>query len=297
MKLRILAYYFRHALSNLFGDRLINAVSIGTLSISLLLFGSFLLLFVNLSNWILDWGQSFSMSIYLSDGIDEKRKKDIELILRDLQGAELVGFVSKEKAMMELTEGLGPQSGLLDGLAENPLPASFELVFSDVKINQIDPVEMKEHLEEIDGVEEVQYTEQWLRQFEDLIYILKVAGFIIGGLLCLAVLFIITNTIKLTIYSRRDEIEIIKLVGATDWFIKIPLLIEGTIQGILSGLIALSILFLSYILFSLKKVQVLDLPILHIVFLPSEYVVFLLCLSLGLGLMGSLIAVGRFFSL
>jgi cell division transport system permease protein len=152
-------------------------------------------------------------------------------------------------------------------------------------------------LEKIEGVEEVAYTEQWLERFEGLIYILKVAGLSMGGLLCLAVLFIITNTIKLTIYSRRDEIEIIKLVGATDWFIKIPFLIEGAIQGIFSGLISITVLFLVYTLFSLKKMHLLGLGVLKIIFLPTEYLVFILSLGLILGLMGSLIAVGRFFDL
>ena len=156
---------------------------------------------------------------------------------------------------------------------------------------------MKEYLEKIEGVDEVHYSEQWFEQFEGLVYMIKVGGFIIGGLLCLAVLFIAANTIKLTIYTRRDEIEIFKIVGATDWFIKIPFLIEGAIQGIFSGLISISILFFLYSIFSFKKVHLFGLPVLNIVFLPNEYTVFILLLSLALGLMGGFIALGRFFNL
>jgi len=145
------------------------------------------------------------------------------------------------------------------------------------------------------GVEEVQYSEQWLERFEGLMYILKVTGFIIGGLLCLAVLFIVTNTIKLTIYSRQEEIEIIKLVGATDWFVKMPFLIEGALHGMISGLVSLLILFSTFSLFSVEKVQVLGLPVLNVVFLPSDHLLFVLALGLALGIMGSLVAVGRFF--
>jgi cell division transport system permease protein len=118
-----------------------------------------------------------------------------------------------------------------------------------------------------------------------------------GGLLCLAALIIITNTIKLTIYSRRDEIEIIKFVGTTDWFIKIPFLIEGAIQGISSGLISITMLFLVYTLFPLKKIQLLGLGVLEIILLPAEYLVFILALGLILELMGSLTAAGRLFDL
>jgi cell division transport system permease protein len=206
-----------------------------------------------------------------------------------------VEFISKDEAMRELREGLGAQSKLLNGLTENPLPASFEVVFKDARTSGADPEKIKERLEKTEGVEEVQYTEQWLERFRGLMLILKVSGYIIGGLLCVAVLFIVTNTIKLTIYSRRDEIEITKLVGGTDWFIKIPFLIEGAIQGIFSGLIALLILFLVYALFSLKSVQVLGLFVLDIVFLSGGYVIFIMALGLVLGVLGSLIALGRFY--
>lgn len=298
MGFRSWAYYFRHAVTNIFSNRLVHVISIGTISISLVLFGFFLLLFVNLNTWLMEWGQSLSMSVYIEDGIDQEGVNRIESILmKNLPGAEIKGFTSKEQAMRILKKGLGVQSGLLDGLTENPLPASFELVFKEVSIGQIDPKKTKEVLEKIEGVDEVQYSEQWLERFEGLMYVLKVVGLIIGGFLCLAVLFITTNTIKLTIYSRRDEIEIFKLVGATDWFVTIPFLIEGAVQGIFGGFIAILILFLSYSILSLKKIQLIGFPVLDIVFLPNEYLVFILLLSFVLGLIGSLVAVGRFFNL
>jgi len=237
------------------------------------------------------------MSIYLDDGIEREGVKRIESILKNLPGVEIKGFTSKEKAMEVLMKGLGAQTGLIDGLMKNPLPASFEIVFKDVSATHMDPKKTKAHLESIEGVDEVQYSEQWLERFEGLLYMLKVVGVFIGGFLCLAVLFITTNTIKLTIYSRREEIEILKLVGATDWFVKTPFLIEGAVQGIFGGLIALLTLFLAYSLFSLERIDLVGLPILDIVFLPFGYGVFILSLGLVLGLMGSLIAVGRFFNL
>lgn len=297
MGFRNWAYYFRHAATNILSNRLVHAISIGTISISLVLFGFFLLFFVNLNTWLMEWGQSLSMSVYIEDGLDDAGTKRIESVLKNLPGAEIKGFTSKEQAMRVLAKGLGAQSGLLDGITENPLPASFEIVFRDVSINEVDPKKTKEYLEKIEGVDEVQYSERWLERFEGLMYVLKVVGLGIAGFLCLAVLFITTNTIKLTIYSRRDEIEIFKLVGATDWFVKIPFLIEGAVQGIFGGLIALFILFLVYSVISLKRIHLIGLPVLDIVFLPNEYVVFILSLSLVLGLMGSLVAVGRFFDL
>lgn len=292
---RIWAYYLKHALVNILTNRLINAITIGTITISLLLVGSFMLFFGNINNWMVEWGKSLSMSVYLKDGIDENKKKAIEEVLKALPGAEIRGFISKKAAEADLRRALGDQAALLDGLRKNPLPASFEILFKDVRHGSADPREIKQRLEVLDGVDEVQYSEQWIERLEGLLYMLKMTGLAIGALLCLAVLFIITNTIKLTIYARRDEIEIFKLVGATDRFVKIPFLIEGVIHGLLGGLLALGILFLINVLISVKAIQVFGLPVLAVTFLPPMHMLLIVALSLALGLAGSFIAIGRFF--
>jgi cell division transport system permease protein len=295
MKPRVWVYFFKTAVLNIFNDRLIHLISMGTITIAMLLFGSFLLLYVNLDSWIKEWGESISMSVYLKDGIDDRTKQAVEQALRKMKRAEVKGYISKKQAMKNLIEGLGEQAGLLSNLKENPLPASFEIIFKDVKDYHVDPKKIKEDLERIEGVDEVQYSEQWIDRFEGVMFVFKIVGLIIGGLLCIAVLFITTNTIKLTIYSRRDEIDIYKLVGATDWFIKIPFLIEGAIQGIVSGVIAFLILLLAYWLFSINTVYLFGLPILDITFLSTQYALSIILLSVTLGSIGGLIAVGRFF--
>jgi cell division transport system permease protein len=295
MNLRIWLYYFKNALINMMNNRLIHVISMGTITISMLLLGSFILLSINLDNWIKEWGGTLSMSVYLKDGIDEKVMEKIEKQLLNIKGAKIKGFISKDQAMMQLKESLGSQAGLLSGLKNNPLPSSFELIFEDTDNYRIDPDNIKASLEMVEGVDEVQYSEQWVERFRGVIFVFRVASIIIGGLLCVAVLFIITNTIKLTIYSRRDEIEIYKLVGATDWFVKIPFLIEGAIQGIISGLIAYLALLSAYLFLSTKHIQILDLPVINIIFLTNKNAISIILLSLFLGLMGGLIAIGRFF--
>ena len=295
MILRVWKYYFKHALTNMLNNRMIYTISMGTITISMLLFGSFLLISMNLNNWLSLWGQSLSMSVYIEDGISTDMKKNIESTLLDLPGAELKEFITKNNAMDNLKQALGKQAGLLDGIKKNPLPASFEIVFPDIKDRKINAARIKEQLEAMQGIDEVQYSEQWVERFEGIMYIFRVAGLVIGSLLCVAVLFIITNTIKLAIYSRRDEIEIYKLVGATDWFVRIPFLIEGTIQGVLGGAVAFLILFLVYSVFSLKSVQIFGLPVFDIVFLTQGYALFIIGLSTLLGVVGGSIALGRFF--
>jgi cell division transport system permease protein len=262
--------------------------------ISLLIFGTFLLLFVNLNAWIQGWGHSMSMSVYLNDDISVAQKERIATFIGNLAEAKIERFITKDAALRELRGALGSQAGVLEGLSNNPLPASFEVAFADMEGRGTDLKGIKQALQDMDGVVEVHYSEEWLHRFEGLMDIIKLVGFVIGGLLCLGILFIVTNTIKLTIYSRREEIEILKLVGATDWFVKTPYLFEGMIQGVLGGIFALVILYLGYFLISAKKMYFLGFAGLDFVFIPYPYTVLIILISASLGLLGCFIAVGRF---
>ena len=295
MRVRLLPYFIKQALSNIINNRVVHAIGLGTMVVSLLIFGTFLLLFVNLNAWIQGWGHSMAMSVYLKDDINEARRAMIVSFINSLPEAEIKRFISKEVALRDLRNTLGSQAGVLEGLSDNPLPASFELIFKDIEGTRVNLKGIKQTLENMDDVQEVQYSEEWVHRFEGLMNIIRLVGFVIGGLLCMGILFIVTNTIKLTIYSRREEIEILKMVGATDWFVKTPYLLEGIIQGILSGVFALFILYLGYFILSTKKIQLLGLAGLEFTFIPYEYALSIVLVSVLLGLLGCFIAVGRFF--
>jgi len=274
----------------------VHILSLGTIVASLLILGAFLLLFGNLNNWLQRWGTALSMSIYLKDGISEYRRDKVYSFIRGLPEAEIKRFISKEEALKDLRAALGEDAGFLNRLVRNPLPASYEIVFESKGTHGVEPEKIKGELEKLDGVEEVQYSNEWLNKLEGFLNVVRLIGFIIGGLLCLCVVFIVTNTIKLTIYSRKDEIEILKLVGATDWFVKTPFLIEGTIQGISGGVLAVLMLFSGYLILPTKGVSLLGLTPLDFVFLPAGYLVLILILGAVLGVTGSFIAIGRFFA-
>ncbi len=295
MKLRLIIYFFKTAFNNIRNNRLVHMISIGTITVSMLLLGSFLLLSVNISKWLSDWGETLSMSVFIEDGLDATARSKIESAISGLKGAEIKGFISKEQALDNLKNSLGDQVGLLEGLKTNPLPASYEIVFNNTDEHSVDPVKIKSTLEKLDGVDEVQYSEQWMERFRGIMNVFRIFGLVTGGFLCLAVLFITTNTIKLTIYSRRDEIEIYKLVGATDWFVKLPYLIEGAIEGLFGGILSFAILLLIFSIFSVKTVQVFGLPVIDFTFLSLSHSIFIIVLSIALGFVGGLIAIGRFF--
>lgn len=297
MRLHQGTYFLRQAIQNIRKNRLVHIIGIGTMVVSLLIFGTFLLLFYNIDHWIHGWGNSFSMSVYLSDGIDSAARQKIVNFIRSLPGAKIEQIISKEQALGDLKRALGKEAAVLAGLPRNPLPASIEVVFKPLNGKSPNADQIGKKIGSLSGVAEVQYSHEWLKRFEGLMGMFRMVGLIIGGLLCLGVLFIVTNTIKLTIYSRQEEIEIMKLVGATDWFVKLPFLIEGCVQGAVSGMVALSALYLGYALLSVKKTDILGMAVLHFTFIPVQYAFTILVVSMGLGLLGSFIALGRFFHL
>jgi cell division transport system permease protein len=237
------------------------------------------------------------MSIYFNEEPESAVIENIKKELFLFPGVTIKQFVSKDDAMKSLRRKLGEKAGLLDGLKQNPLPASLEIILSREKDGDNLPYQLKKRLEEITVVDEVQYTQEWIKKFQVIMEAIKIVGMIFGGLLFLAALFIITNTIKLTIYSRKEEIEILKLVGATNRFVKIPFMIEGAIQGFLGGAVALVILFLAYII-AIARIDInIGFASLTIVFLSPQIILFLLLMSVIIGFIGSTISLGRFFRL
>ncbi len=294
MKITFFRYFVRQAMRNMVENRLVHLIGLGTMVIAFLMFDAFILIFVNLNSWAQEQGRSLTMSIYFKG---EPERAVIENIKKELlqYPVSITDFISKDDALKSLRKQLGEKAGLLDGLGENPLPASLEIVLSrDVSGDSL-PYELKTRLERIHGIDEVQYSQEWVERFQAIMGAVKIIGLVFGGLLFLAALFIITNTVKLTIYSRKDEIEILKLVGATNRFVKIPFLIEGSIQGFLGGSVALIVLFLVYVAIITKVDLSIGFASLDIIFLSPQFVLLLLLMSSIIGFIGSTVSLGRFF--
>ncbi len=282
-------------MANIFNNRLVHLIGVGTMAIAFLIFDAFILIFLNLNYWSEERGKLLTMSVYFKEEPERIVLEDIEKELLHFPGVTIKGFISKDDAMESLRRQLGNKAGLLDGLRENPLPASLEIILSRDKGGNSLPYQLKTRLEGIDIVDEVQYSQEWIERFQAIMEALKIVGIVVGALLFLAALFIITNTIKLTIYSRKDEIEILKLVGATNRFVKMPFLIEGSIQGFLGGSLALILLFVAYMIVVARVDLRIGFAALDFVFLPTQYIILLLVMSSIAGLIGSTISLGRFF--
>ena len=297
MKLKLLPYFFWQALISIHRNKTTHFIGLGTMVISMLIFGTFLLLYVNINTWLQSWKHPLTMTVYLHDGINKAKREQLVSVIANLPDTTIDRFISKKEALKDLRSSLGSQAGLLDGLSNNPLPASLEahVTYSNSKGEKPNIREIKTKIEALKGVDEVQCSEEKFDQFEGLMNILGLVGFIIGGLLSIGVIFIVTNAVKLAIYSRKEEIEISKMVGATDWFIRMPFLLEGVIQGIMGGGVTLLLLYFGYLFLSTEELNFLNLAMLKFVFLPFKYATSIFLLNLMLGLVGSFIAIGRFF--
>jgi len=182
-------------------------------------------------------------------------------------------------------------------LSGNPLPASFEIGLAKDAQTREAVDQLVERIERIPELEEIQYGKEWTRSLLTFMNILKLLGLILGGLLGVAIVFIIANTVRLTVYARRDELSVMRLIGATNGFIKGPFLMEGLFQGLLGSFLSLLLLFGMYH-FWIPKLKhsagIFFLQDISISFLSASMVLWIVLAGMFLGLFGSLISLGRF---
>jgi cell division transport system permease protein len=290
-----ISYYVRKALSNIRAYPLVNFLTMVTIAIALLVFSAYLLFYINLQTVLTTFGEDVQITAYLADFLSDEATVTLQNEVSKIKEVEDVTYVSKEDALLYLTEAFGGQGDVLDGLSKNPLPASIEVTLKKDFRKPEDVSLAARKIERMNGVEDVVYAQEWLTRFYELIEFVRIGGVIIGAILSLATVAIISNTIKLVLYARKDEIEIMKLVGATNFFVKAPLIVEGMIQGLLGSLIAVGSLFGLFRILMEHYYQKMGLflgPV-HIGFFSLTEIFYIVLGGVCLGIFGSLISFGR----
>lgn len=286
-------YFIRIALNSITRNLILNLVAAGTITFALVILSAFLLIQVNLQNLVQSSTQELTVSVYLKDGLSDRAVEGLTKDAAEIKGVSSVRHISKDEALADLKKRLGDQGDVLAGLNENPLPDSLELSLEPGFREKNQVTALVSRLKALKGVDEVQYAWDWAEKLAVVVHFVKIGGWIIGGCLFLAVLFIIANTIKLTVLARQEELYIMRLMGATERFVRTPFVIEGLLQGLCGGAAALMLLF---VLFHLLVSQVrlpLGLPLLELAFLPASTCWFLVGSGVGLGVLGSFISLGR----
>ncbi len=270
--------------------------SLGAITVAFLVVGIFLLLTLNLSALVSQWTEDFHVIVFLQDQITQdqitllKRRLDGELAVREVR------YVSKEEALAHFRHQLRGQESLLEGLQRNPLPASFQLKIRKEHQTAETLRQLAAFLKRFEGVEDVLYGQEWIERLSTVIQVMKLLAAVIGGILAIASLFIVANTIRLAVYARADEIEIMRLVGATRMYVQLPFILEGTLQGGVGAACALGLLYGVY------KATVWRLGTTALSgygpqlgqFLEPRYGVAMVVTGALLGAVGSLVATRRF---
>ena len=267
-----------------------SAASIGTVAVSLFVLGVFLILVLNMNRLASSLESQVQINVYLEDNLKKADRDDLAQDIKNMQGIESIKFVSRDEAKERLAQRLGDQKYLLDALGEkNPLPDAFELT-----VKQPDMVETAaKAIANMHGVEAAKYGQDVVENLFAITRLMRIFGVALMLLLAGATLFIISNTIRLTVFARRKEIAIMKYVGATDWFIRWPFLLEGIVLGFVGGIIAALVLRSFYAAMAAKIYDTLAFFPLMPQYPFMNYVSIAIILS-GIGAIGSTISLKRF---
>jgi cell division transport system permease protein len=291
---RIIASIAR-ALANLRQNWVISSITISIISVCLFLVGSYLLLSYNLQGAVSTWKTEVRINVYLRDGFPEEDLLTLQDRISFLSEVHSVAFISQEQALEEFRGMLGDNKELVEGLDRNPLPASLRITPSDAHRNLEGVRSILTAIGDDPLVEDVQYGKEWLNRLDRVLALLHIGAIVLGLALSLAAVFIISNTIKITVMARKDELDIMRLVGATESFIRLPFLVEGIIQGLAGSILSLGLLSVLHRFLAMRAEQPI-LRILHldsILFLPHIAIISILASGMLIGGLGSMASVGK----
>jgi len=289
-------YFFRRALRNMQQSPVLSLASVGTIAVALALLAFFAIAVLNVQQLTASWGESLVIVAYLDEVPEDKVVKGWISDIEQYPEVDKVDFVSREQAFERFRKRLGDDAELVEGLGPEVLPASLEISLAEKWQNEIAMTAVVDRLRLDHRFNDLQYGQGWLEKLEAFLLLLRVSGAALGGFLVFAALVIVANTIKLTLYARQDELEAMTMVGATSLFIKLPFLVEGTLQGLLGGLAALGLSFMVFEIILQKSLGSLLLitGIDTIHFLPVVWQVMLIVGGGLVGLLGSLFALRKF---
>ena len=266
--------------------------SISTVAVSLLVLGMFLLVFMNTNNLAQYLESQVQVSVYMQDSANASELEQVQAKLKKMPGVVKVTAINKEQALARFKERLGDQEQLLNSLGkDNPFPNSFEVqVDSAERIKALTP-----QISQLPKVETAKFGQEVVEHLFQLSRIIRFGGIVLVFFLAMATLFIISNTIRLTVFARRKEVIIMKYVGATDWFIRWPFILEGMTLGFFGAVLA-SLCLNSIYSALLERIHatLAFLPLLPASPLLGYVTLFLMAAGTGIGALGSYISLRKF---
>lgn len=293
MKGTSLKYLTHEGFRNVWVNRLMSLASVTVLMACLIIMGAGIMIFFNI-NTLLDSVQSQNVvMVYVADDATEDETAQIGSSLNNIGNIESCEFVPKEEAFQKQIESMGGDSALFEGFDESPLPDAYKVTVKDLSQFENTVSQIKQ----IDKVDSVRENSDLASKLMSLRHAVSIVSIGLVVMLFLVAVFIIANTIRITMFSRKLEISIMKAVGATNWFIRWPFMIEGMILGTISGIVSLGVLWGLYALAEKAFSQTLSLLGFKLVpFTEYWWQILLVFVAIGLftGGFGSLVSMGKY---
>jgi cell division transport system permease protein len=292
--MRAFRYAFDEAVSSLWRGRGSGAFSTATIALALVVLGAFLIVTSNLERLGTEWSSSADMSVYLNDTATPAERTAIEGVLEPGDVVLARVYVSKADALARFRSTFSDLASSMDGLGDNPLPASYEVRLRTGTDTAVDALVVK--MRQLPGIADVRYDRQWLSRLVGAVNVIRGLGYALGILLALAAALTVANVVRLALHARRDEIEIMQLVGAPQMYIRGPFVMEGTLQGGLGAVIALAALGIGFLAIRARYLGPLAemINLSSVRFLPLELCLWLVLGGMAVGCLGgALAAAGR----
>ena len=290
--MKALRYSFDEAIRSLWRGRRSGLLSTATIAVALFVLGAFLIVTANLDRLGAQWSSAAEMSVYLKDDVTAEQRRAIERALTEADVVAGHEYLSKAEALVRFKQTFGDLAAAADSLGENPLPASYEarLQSGPAAGSRVDA--LAAGLRQMPGVADVRYDREWLNRVIGAIAIVRAAGWALALVLTLAAALTVANVVRLALYARRDELEIMQLVGAPATFIRGPFVMEGVLQGGIGALLAIAALSAAYFLlraqFLAPLASAANTPAVQ--FLPAELAVLLVLGGMIVGCIGGAVA-------
>lgn len=236
---------FANAIRGIRSAQATSAIAVLTIAVVLILIGSGTLLVTNMNRILDDFGSDLQVTAFLDSSVTVDLQRELAAQIGAAPGVERVEMVTRDQAL-ERFERIAGSAELLAGLEENPLPASLEIFLLPDARNAESIAVLDQALDGLPGVEDLAHGQEWIEGYTRAVSLVQGGSRLMSVILGMAALLIVANTIRLAVYARRDELDILALVGASRTFVRVPFLMEGTLQGLLGGVVALGLLFVGY---------------------------------------------------
>jgi len=291
--MRALRYAFDEAILSLWRGRRSGALSTATIAVALFVLGAFLVATSNLERLGREWNNSAELSVFLADAITPAQRTTVERTLTlGGTGSPIASYqyLSKAGALARFKKTFADLSATLDGIGDNPLPASYEVRLRGGADAGVDL--LLAEIRQLPGVADVRYDREWLQRLSTAITMLRAVGLALGLLLTIGAALTVANVVSLGLHARRDELDIMQLVGAPQVYVRGPFVMEGTLQGGIGAIVALAVLSGLYLglrgRYLVPLASAINLS--GVTFLPIEFMLLLVAGGMLVGCVGGLIA-------